>query len=298
MTLNPRWPGIASRIIGVATQKRHDGRNETNHVIFFEAPTPLRFRPSSDPAGSSPTVPPDAIRAAATADAVSATRDPPPVAPAPSNCRDGAGLERLVFRAGGSLKVKRASGGRRDITFAFGPSVVSDIIDNEYARAARSPSAMRLPRAPSQPRSSRRPAAPVPSLDVHLGEVGDGMVERVGAGDVDGLLRLHRRLHHRVVRLERVNVVLGRGEDRAVVLDALAQAVLRHLGDDLPAVLFLGHHPARALVQRRGRRRAELVDLHHRLADGGARLLDLGDERGIVEDAARDLAVPASEAQH
>ena len=92
-------------VIGVATQ-RHDGRNEKNHVIVFEAPTPLRFRPSSDPAGSSPTAPPGAIRAAATADAVSTTRDPPPVAPAPSNCRDGAGLERLVFRAGGSLKVK------------------------------------------------------------------------------------------------------------------------------------------------------------------------------------------------
>ena len=59
-----------------------------------------------------------------------------------------------------------------------------------------------------------------------------------------------------------------------------------------------GHHPARALVQRRGRRRAELGDLHHRFADGGARLLDLGGERGVVEDAARDHAVPASEAQH
>jgi hypothetical protein len=149
-------------VIGVATQKRHDGRNEKNHVIFFEAPTPLRFRPSSDPAGSSPTVPPDVIRAAATADAVSATRDPPPVAPAPSNCRDGAGLERLVFRAGGSLLgEKKGERGETRYHFRvrFGPSIVSSITNT---RARHGPP--RRCAFPARPHSlARRAVPPLPS---------------------------------------------------------------------------------------------------------------------------------------
>ena len=41
----------------------------------------------------------------------------------------------------------------------------------------------------------------------------------------------------------------------------------------------------------------ELIDLNHGLADGGARLLDLGDHCGVVEDAAGD-PVAAAEAEH
>eukprot|EP00959_Pyramimonas_sp_CCMP1952_P084854 1774448-Pyramimonas_sp.AAC.1 len=65
-------------------------------------------------------------------------------------------------------------------------------------------------------------------------------------------------------------------------------------------MLFLGVHPARHLVERlRGHRaREELVALRNRLRDRGARLLQLGDELGIIEDAARHLAVAATEAQH
>ncbi len=41
----------------------------------------------------------------------------------------------------------------------------------------------------------------------------------------------------------------------------------------------------------------ELVDLRGRLGDGRARLLQLGDQLRVVEDAARDLAVAATEAE-
>ncbi len=49
-------------------------------------------------------------------------------------------------------------------------------------------------------------------------------------------------------------------------------------GDDLLGVLFLGVDPASHLVDVLcAHGGAELVNLHHRLADGGARLLDLFD---------------------
>ena len=153
-----------------------------------------------NPAGSSPTTPQGTIRAAAIADAGSATRDTLPVAPAPSNCRTK--REFVWFFVGGS--------GHCDEKTAVGTTVVSvagcrfrvDVgrcvsrMSSRTTTHARhdTPSRCAFPlTAPSQPRSSRRPAALVPSLDVHLGEVGDGVVERVRAGDVDGLLRLHRR---------------------------------------------------------------------------------------------------------
>ena len=68
-------------------------------------------------------------------------------------------------------------------------------------------------------------------LRVHLREVVHGVLQRVAKGHVDLLLALHGALHHRVVRLERVGVVGGAGEDLG--LDTLAQAVLAHRADDL-----------------------------------------------------------------
>ena len=124
------------------------------------------------------------------------------------------------------------------------------------------------------------------------------MLQRIGDGHVHILLCLHGGLHHRVVGLEGVDVVLGFGEDLG--LDPLAQCVLAHDLDDLPAVLLLCHDPARHLVEvlRAAPGGVELIDLNHCLADGGARLLDLGDHGGVVEDAAGDHAVAAAEAEH
>merc|ERR1719253_594525 len=42
----------------------------------------------------------------------------------------------------------------------------------------------------------------------------------------------------------------------------------------------------------------QFVDLHHRLSDGGCRLLDGTYGGGVVEDSARHLAVSTSESQH
>lgn len=103
-----------------------------------------------NPAGSSPTTPQGTIRAAAIADAGSATRDTLPVAPAPSNCRTK--REFVWFFVGGS--------GHCDEKTAVGTTVVSvagcrfrvdvgrcvsHVIKNDYARAARYPLSMRLP---------------------------------------------------------------------------------------------------------------------------------------------------------
>eukprot|EP00411_Alexandrium_monilatum_P049708 CAMPEP_0175460874 /NCGR_PEP_ID=MMETSP0095-20121207/67869_1 /TAXON_ID=311494 /ORGANISM="Alexandrium monilatum, Strain CCMP3105" /LENGTH=104 /DNA_ID=CAMNT_0016761909 /DNA_START=282 /DNA_END=596 /DNA_ORIENTATION=+ len=104
-----------------------------------------------------------------------------------------------------------------------------------------------------------------------------------------------------MVRREGVDVVLLALE-RALVgadrLDALAEAVLSDRRDDLCAVLLLGVHPPRGLVEglRGHRAREDLVHLRDRLGDGGAGLPQLGDEFGIVEDAAGHLAVAAAEA--
>mmetsp|Transcript_7407 Transcript_7407/g.27898 ORF Transcript_7407/g.27898 Transcript_7407/m.27898 type:complete len:211 (-) Transcript_7407:390-1022(-) len=79
------------------------------------------------------------------------------------------------------------------------------------------------------------------SLGVHLREVLHCVLQRVGARHVHGLLRLHGALHHGVVRFQRVRVVSRSGEGFG--FHSLAQAVLRDLGDDPAAVLFLGHDP-------------------------------------------------------
>ena len=67
-------------------------------------------------------------------------------------------------------------------------------------------------------------------------------------------------------------------------------------GDDLAAVLLLGVDPASHLVDVLGvHSRAELVDLHHGLADGGARLLHLGDSlRQQQEQSQENGATPPS----
>ena len=127
---------------------------------------------------------------------------------------------------------------------------------------------------------------------VHLGPVLDGVLEGLGEADRDLLLGLHGGLHDRVVGLEGVDVVALAGEDLAVVLDALAEAVLADRGDDLLAVVLLGVDPAGELVQGErvlGDLRVELVDLHHGLADGGRILHGLGDDAGRIRKEAGGL---------
>ena len=60
--------------------------------------------------------------------------------------------------------------------------------------------------------SRLHPSAPAP---YYLGEVLDGVLEGIALGHIDGLLALHGGDHHRMVRLERVNIVLLRLERRA-----------------------------------------------------------------------------------
>jgi hypothetical protein len=100
------------------------------------------------------------------------------------------------------------------------------------------------------------------------------------------------------VGLEGIDVVTIRSED-TFGLDTLAEAVLANKLDDLLAVLLLGVYPAGHLVEVLGvHGSTELVDLYHSLTDGGSSLLDLGDELGVVEDAAGNLAVTATETEH
>ena len=55
----------------------------------------------------------------------------------------------------------------------------------------------------------------------------------------------------------------------------------------------------RHLVDLQGvERRGELVDLHHRLLDSRAGFLELGHKPRVIEDPARNLAVPAAKAEH
>ena len=58
-------------------------------------------------------------------------------------------------------------------------------------------------------------------------------------------------------------------------------------------ITFCGHIPIDLLL-----RQYTQTHLNHGLADGGARLSDVGDHLWVVEDAARHLAVPASEPKH
>ena len=73
-----------------------------------------------------------------------------------------------------------------------------------------------LPRARSEPGGCALSISL--GREVHLRAVRHGVLERVALRHVDGLLGLHRGLHHRVVGLERVAVVLVVGERR--LLDA------------------------------------------------------------------------------
>merc|ERR1719409_20238 len=90
-------------------------------------------------------------------------------------------------------------------------------------------------RVSAGPRRRRR-------LDVHLAAEVDRRLEGVSVRRINGLLRLYGRRHHHVVRLQRLDVVLlaaERGLGVANGLDALAQAVLTDLRNDLAGVLLL-----------------------------------------------------------
>lgn len=62
------------------------------------------------------------------------------------------------------------------------------------------------------------------SLGVHLADIIHSVLQGISSSHVHSLLGLHGCLHHRVVRLEGVDVILGLGKHLG--LDALAQAVL------------------------------------------------------------------------
>jgi len=96
------------------------------------------------------------------------------------------------------------------------------------------------------------------------------------------------------MKLERLQVRRFRFKFRR--FDTLAQAVLTHQGNNLGGVLFLGVDPPDHLVQVQGRSGHGFVQgrrLHHGFANGGARLLHFGNDRGVIKDATRDLTMVA-----
>ena len=122
------------------------------------------------------------------------------------------------------------------------------------------------------------------------------MVQNVGRRGVDTLLALHGGLHHGMVRHQGIGIVLVVFKD--LLLDALAEAVLRHERDDLGGMLLLGVDPADHLVDvLSSSRGVELRALDHGLADGGGGLLDFFNNGWIVEYPAGNLTMSASEAQ-
>ena len=106
-----------------------------------------------------------------------------------------------------------------------------------------------------------------------------------------------------MVRLQRVHEIRLAGERgawRTDGLDALAEAVLRDGSDNVLAVLLLCVHPTRRLIKslRVHGTSKDLVHLNDRLRDRGARLLELRHELRVVKDAARNLAVATTQAEH
>ena len=122
------------------------------------------------------------------------------------------------------------------------------------------------------------------------------MVQNVGRRGVDTLLALHRGLHDGMVSHQGIGIVLVVFKD--ILLDALAEAVIRHERDDLGGMLLLGVDPADHLVDvLRSSRGVELRALDHGLADGGGGLLDFLNNGRVIEDATRNLTMSASETQ-
>jgi len=96
------------------------------------------------------------------------------------------------------------------------------------------------------------------------------VVQSVAGRDIHLLLGLHGALHDGVVRFEGLHVLFVIGKD--LLLDALAEAVLGHLGDDGGGVLLLDHDPSRHLVHGENvgaQGGVQFLRLHHALANGG-----------------------------
>ena len=135
-------------------------------------------------------------------------------------------------------------------------------------------------------------------LGVHLGKIGQSVVESISSGRVHGLLGLHGGLHDGVVSHEGIGVVLFGVEDG--LFDTLAQAVVGDSGDNLLAVLLLGVDPSDNLVhvlETDTFSTLQIGRLDHGLANGGGVLLKVSDHGGIVKDAAGDHAVSSSQSQ-
>lgn len=161
MTLNPRWPGIASP--SSVSQRRSVTTGETRKIT--SSFSRRRLRSGSVP----PLVGPGGViadratgRHPRRSDRRRRKRDPRPTPGRPRALelprRSGTrafGFSRRRFTKG----EKRASGGRRDITFAFGPSIVSSITNT---RARHGPP--RRCAFPARPHSlARRAVPPLPS---------------------------------------------------------------------------------------------------------------------------------------
>mmetsp|Transcript_11628 Transcript_11628/g.33473 ORF Transcript_11628/g.33473 Transcript_11628/m.33473 type:complete len:217 (+) Transcript_11628:1088-1738(+) len=134
-------------------------------------------------------------------------------------------------------------------------------------------------------------------LCVHLGKVGERVVQRIGPRRVHSLLGLHGGLHDGVVGLECLDVVLVARKD--VLLDALAQAVFANGGDDLATVIFLGIDPPNDLVHRlQVSGGVQVLALDHGFSNGGGVLLQFLDHGGVVKDSTGNLTVSSSQAKN
>jgi len=122
------------------------------------------------------------------------------------------------------------------------------------------------------------------------------MVKGIGRRGIDTLLAFHGSLHDGMMSLQGIHVVLVVGKD--LLLDALAEAIVRNESNDLGGVLLLGVDPANHLINVLGRTRGvKLVGLDHGLADGCSGLLNLRNDGRVVKNSAWNLTMATSKTE-
>ena len=96
-----------------------------------------------------------------------------------------------------------------------------------------------------------------------------------------------------MVRFQRVNVVAIIRED--ILLDTLAETILRDGRNNLAAMVFFRSNPTNLLIQREQiSRRVQFSSLDHRFANGRGVLLEFGYNGRIIKDSTGDHAVTST----
>ena len=79
------------------------------------------------------------------------------------------------------------------------------------------------------------------SLSVHLGKISNGMIKSISSSRIHRLLALHGSLHNSMVGLQCVDVILILS--KYLLLNSLAETILRNQFDNFCSVFFFGHNP-------------------------------------------------------